>query len=131
VTPPPSLWACAAAGGALGCVLRWAVTDLLPDGGGLPWTTFAVNVTGSALLALLPALALARRSRAWAVALGPGLLGGWTTLSAYAEQGRALLDDGRVGLAAAYLLGTLGACWLAVAVVSTLVSRRAGEEPAP
>ena len=48
------------------------------------------------LLGLLPALAVVRRTAGrWPLALGPGLLGGFTTLSAYAEQGRALLADGR------------------------------------
>jgi CrcB protein len=55
------------------------------------------------------------------VALGPGVLGGYTTLSTYAEQGRALLADGRAGLAAAYLLGTLAACLVAVTIAGRLV----------
>ena len=61
---------------------------------------------GSFLLALLPAFALVRRNRACA-GLGPGVLGGFTTLSTYAEQSRALLADGRATLAASYLVGTL------------------------
>ena len=83
----------------------------MPDGAGFPWTTFAINVTGSLALALLPALAVVRRRPVLAVALGPGVLGGYTTLSTYAEQGRALLADGRAGLAAAYLLGTWPPAW--------------------
>ena len=57
--------------------------------------------------------------------LGPGVLGGYTTLSTYAEQGRALLADGRAGLAAAYLLGTLAACLVAVTVAGRWSSRPA------
>jgi CrcB protein len=57
--------------------------------------------------------------------LGPGLLGGYTTLSTYAEQGRALLADGRAGLAAAYLLGTLAACLVAVTLAGRLSSLQA------
>ena len=49
-----------------------------------------------------------------AVGLGPGLLGGFTTLSAYAEQGRALAADGHPARAGVYLLGTLVACVAAV-----------------
>jgi fluoride exporter len=105
-----------ALGGAVGGTLRWWLGDLVPDGDGFPWTTLAVNVTGSLALALLPAIALARRRRSLALFLGPGLLGGYTTLSTYAEQGRAMLADGRVGLAAAYLLGTLAACLLSVSI---------------
>ncbi|WP_148611930.1 fluoride efflux transporter FluC [Nocardioides rubriscoriae] len=119
-----ALCACVAAGGAVGAVLRWSAGEVVPDGSGFPWTTFAINVSGALLLALLQGLALVRRSPAWGAALGPGLLGGYTTLSAYSEQARALLDDGRVPLAAAYVLGTLLACLVAVALADTLTSRR-------
>ena len=117
---PPRLVGAVALGGALGALLRYALGELAPDGGVLPWTTFAINVSGAGLLALLPALDAVRRSRTLAVALGPGLLGGYTTLSATSEQGRGLLDQGRPALAAAYLLGTLAACLGAVALASRL-----------
>ena len=55
--------------------------------------------------------------------LGPGVLGGYTTLSTYADQGRALLADGRAGLAAAYLAGTLAACLLAVSLAGRWTSQ--------
>jgi len=110
-----------AAGGAIGGTLRWWLGDLVPDGSGFPWTTFAVNVSGSLALALLPALAAVRRQPLATAALGPGVLGGYTTLSTYAEQGRALLADGQAGLAAAYLLGTLAACLLAVSLAARWV----------
>jgi fluoride exporter len=112
----PRLLAAVAVGGALGAVARWALQEWEPDGTGFPWTTFAVNVTGSFLLACLPALPRVRRSRTATVLLGPGVLGGYTTLSTYSEQARRLLADDRAALAAAYLLGTLAACLLAVAV---------------
>lgn len=119
VTPPlPRLLAAVAVGGALGAVLRWALAEAAGDGAGFPWTTFSINVSGAFLLALLPAFAAVRRSRLLAVGLGPGVLGGYTTLSATSEQGRSLLDQGRPALAAAYLLGTLAACLVAVAVAS-------------
>ena len=58
--------------------------------------------------------------------LGTGVLGGFTTLSTYSEQARALAAQGRVGLAASYVVGTLAACLLAVAVAdrfSTVIAR--------
>ncbi len=110
-----------AVGGATGGTLRWWLGDLVPDGDGFPWTTFAVNVSGSLALALLPALAAVRRQPLASAALGPGVLGGYTTLSTYAEQGRALLADGQAGPAAAYLLGTLAACLLAVSLAGRWV----------
>lgn len=128
--PTPGLCLCVAVGGAGGAVLRWSLGEWVPDGDGFPWTTFAINVSGSLLLALLPALPFVRRSPAWAAALGPGVLGGYTTLSAYAEQGRALLDDGRGLLGAAYLGGTLAACWLAVLLAGSLTGSLTRREDA-
>lgn len=113
-----------ALGGALGAVGRWAATQTWTDAStDFPWTTFAINVSGSLVLALLPALVLlvaacAQRRELITLALGPGVLGGWTTFSAYSEQARALLDAGRPGVAGAYLAGTLAACLLAVALGS-------------
>ena len=129
--PLPRLVAAVAVGGALGALARWGLTAVFPaDADAFPWATFAINVTGSFVLALLPASALVRRRRDLAVALGPGVLGGFTTLSAYSEQTRALLDAGRPAVAAAYVLGTLLACLVAVAVAdhwSTVLERRAFE----
>jgi fluoride exporter len=124
VTPAPSprLLAAVALGGACGAVLRWALGEAFPDGVGFPWTVFAINVAGSFALAALPALAVVRRSPVLAVGLGTGLLGGFTTLSACSDQTRALLDAGDGALAAAYLLGTLGAALVAVALADRLSS---------
>jgi len=86
----------------------------VPEVDGFPWTTFAINVVGSFLLAILPGLLDPGRRPLLALVLGPGVLGGFTTLSAYAEQARALLADGSVLLAGSYLGGTLAACLAAV-----------------
>ena len=109
-----------ASGGALGAVLRSLLDELSTTTSGFPWTTFAINVSGAFLLALLPAVAAIRERPTLALALGPGLLGGYTTLSAYAEDARALLADASPGPAAAYLVGTLAACLAAVAVAQRL-----------
>ncbi|MDN4163370.1 fluoride efflux transporter FluC [Nocardioides abyssi] len=116
----PRLLAAVAAGGAVGAALRWACGEAVPDGPGLPATTLAVNVVGSLLLALLPAIAVVRRSATLRAAVGPGLLGGFTTLSAASEQTRSLLADGRPALALGYLLGTLLATVAAVALATRL-----------
>jgi CrcB protein len=114
--PLPRLVLAVAVGGAFGALVRWSLGEVVPDGSGFPWTTFGINVTGSLALALLPAWSAVRRSQVLAVAAGPGVLGGFTTLSTYSEQTRSLLADGRTALAGAYLLGTLAACLAAVAV---------------
>ena len=113
-------------GAMVGALTRWGLGEAVPDGSGFPWTTFAINVAGSALLAALLLLPLARRSPVWAAGLGPGLLGGFTTFSATSEQGRTLLADGRPGLALLFLVGTLLSCVL----VATAVGRLAPPLPA-
>ncbi|HCB04830.1 MAG TPA: CrcB family protein [Nocardioides sp.] len=119
-------WVAVALGGALGAVLRWWLGELIPDGSGFPWTTFGINLTGSAALAALPALSAVRRRPWLAAGLGPGVLGGYTTLSSYAEDTRVLLADGQTATALAYLLGTLAACLVAVALVSRLYPPSSG-----
>ncbi len=123
MTPTPRLTLAVAAGGAVGALLRHGVDVGVPDHAGFPWSTLAINVVGAFLLALLPAVARVRRSPTWTVALGPGLLGGFTTLSAASEQTRALLADDRLHAAAAYAVGTLVACLVAVTVAGLLSAR--------
>lgn len=106
-----------AVGGAVGALARAGLSALVPHDDGFPWTTFALNVSGSLLLALLVTLAAVRTHPVLVAGLGPGLLGGFTTLSTYAEETRVLVADGRPVLAAAYVVGTLAACLLAVALV--------------
>lgn len=119
-----------AVGGAAGACLRAVLTTTYPsEAEAFPWTTFVINVAGSFLLAMLPAASLVRRRPLLGAALGPGLLGGFTTFSAYSDQTRLLLASGRTGVAGAYLLGTLAACLLAVAVASRLVHNRPPDEP--
>lgn len=106
-------------GGGLGAMARHAVALGLgaPAPGRFPWATLVVNVSGCLAIGLLAA--------AWARAAVPeptrlflatGLLGGFTTFSAFGLESLALLRRGDPGLAALYvaasvLLG-LGAVWL-------------------
>ena len=111
-----------AVGGALGAVLRWGLTVLVPgEPGTFPWTTLAINVGGSALLAAL-ALLPAARARPWlALLLGTGFLGGFTTMSAASAETFALLDRGEVGLGLGYAVGTLLLALAAVWLVDRIV----------
>ncbi len=118
--PGVKLLAAVAVGGAAGAVLRYLLGTWVPDGDGIPWTTFAINLSGSAALAALAGLSIVGASAVWAAALGPGLLGGFTTLSAASEQTRSLLDRGEPVLAASYLVGSVLAC-----VIGVLLVRRA------
>ena len=106
-----------ALGGAVGALLRHGVATAFPDRtDGFPLTIFAVNVVGCFLLALLPAFTVVRRRPLLPPLLGTGLLGGFTTLSTYSEQARALVAAGHAVTAVTYVVGTLAACLLVVAL---------------
>lgn len=116
-----------AIGGAAGALLRYGLGTAFPDRtGAFPWTILAVNVVGCFLLALLPGLAAVRRRPLLTPLLGPGVLGGFTTLSTYAEQTRALVAEGHDLVAGSYVVGTLAACLLAVAAGTRLMERGGG-----
>ncbi len=127
---PLPVLAAISAGGVAGALGRHAVTTgwpVLPDE--FPWATFAVNVSGCLLIGVLMVLA----TRVWADRpllrpfLGVGVLGGYTTFSAYTVDAARLVDRGEVGTAWAYLGGTLTAALLAVLAGVTLtewVARR-------
>ena len=95
-----------AAGGAIGSLGRWAVAEALPhDPGRMPWSTVAVNLTGSLLLGVLMALMLGpwRHTRLVRPLLGVGLLGGWTTFSTAMLDLRDLIAADRPAVAFGYL----------------------------
>jgi CrcB protein len=105
-----------AAGGALGGALRHGLNQVIPPGAaGFPWSTFAENVLGSFLLGLLMVYLLDvwRPNRYLRPFLGVGVLGGFTTFSAYTSEIRGLLLDGAAVVAGLYLVGSLAAGLLA------------------
>lgn len=104
--------AAVAAGGALGAVARHAVDLGLPAGPGeFPTGTLLINVVGCLLVGAVAGLL--RRPVLFAF-VGPGLLGGFTTLSTYAVQTVDLALRGEVGVATGYLFGTLVLALVAV-----------------
>ncbi len=109
----------AALGGALGALARWAVAEALPrDDGGWPWATLLVNLTGCFLLGVLIAVLAARSPEpAWVRPfLAVGVLGGYTTYSTFAVEVVRLVEDGAAGLAAGYVLLSVGGSVAAVAL---------------
>lgn len=95
-----------AVGGAIGASARWGIGELIGDtAGGFPWATFVVNVVGCALIGVATRR-LVRGSDTW-LGVVVGVLGGFTTLSAFAVETRALLDDGSGGTALAYVGASL------------------------
>lgn len=93
------------AGGAAGSVLRYFVSVLAAAtaGGGFPWGTLAVNVVGSAAMGALASSGLQGSAR---LLLGTGLLGGFTTFSAFSLE-TALLWQRAPWLAVLYLAASV------------------------
>ena len=100
-----------ASGGAIGSVLRWWLSGLVQRaaGAGFPWGTLAVNLVGSFAIGLIGGMAAGRGLGAPAAKLFliAGLLGGFTTFSAFSWENQALLRDGRWLAGAAYMAGSV------------------------
>lgn len=101
-----------ALGGAVGAVLRYQTGRGLTMLAGpqavaaFPWATLAVNVIGSLAMGLLAGW-LARfgtGGEQWRLLLGVGLLGGFTTFSAFSLEMMLLIERGQAGTAIAYAL---------------------------
>ena len=121
----PLSLALVALGGAVGAVLRYAVSvqGVLWFGLHFPWGTLAVNVIGSAGIGALGALPLPQEAR---LLLITGLLGGFTTFSAFSLEAMVLwhrapwLAALYVVLSLALGLATCALClWLTRSVVGT------------
>jgi len=98
-----------ALGGALGASARYlaGLGALRLAGPGYPWGTLAVNVIGSLVMGVLVvALALKGGERA-APFLMTGLLGGFTTFSAFSLDALTLWERGQAGAAAGYVVGSV------------------------
>ena len=107
-----------ALGGAFGSVARYLVAmaarTLWP---GFPWGVLIVNVVGSFAMGLLIAYATGRPgfSDTLRIGIGVGILGGFTTFSAFSIDTVLLLREGTVGVAlfnvVANVLLSVGACF--------------------
>lgn len=118
---PGALLALVAAGGAAGALARHGLSVALPSGaGGLPVATLLTNLSGCLALGLL----VGRQPRSgWLRPfLGTGVLGGFTTFSAFALETDRLLVEAPL-LAMAYVGASL-AGGLALTGVGLRAGRR-------
>ena len=79
-------------------------------GTAFPYDTFIINITGSTVMGLIAGY-LAFRGEAtqhWRLFLMTGILGGYTTFSAFSLDTALLYERGEIGLAAFYVLGSVG-----------------------
>jgi CrcB protein len=119
------LWV--AVGGAAGSCLRYGVSRLLGPaavGHGFPWATLSVNVIGSLGLGLVFVLG---EGRSWLGAdvrllLGTGVMGGFTTYSAFNLESIGLMQSGAWGRGLSYMAATAALC-LAAGALGLILGR--------
>lgn len=93
--------------GAVGAVLRFRI-GMAVGARSFPWATLAVNVAGSfALAAVLAGPATQRWSATTTTTVAVGLLGAFTTFSAFGWETWSYLRTGREALAVAYVAASL------------------------
>ncbi len=120
------LWKSAAivgVGGFFGSTFRFLAGQIIPanPNGGFPIATFLVNVVGSFAIGIVISLAIGQTiSPNWRLFLAVGVLGGFTTYSAFAVETVKMINDKAFFQAGAYFLGTgivaILACFLGMAV---------------
>ena len=104
-------------GGAAGAGLRYEVgrLTLRQLGYGFPWGTLSVNLVGGLLMGLLAGAltGIDMMSRPAWMLLGVGVLGGFTTFSAFSFDLFFMIQRGQLGVAAGYaLISVIGALLL-------------------
>ena len=106
-------------GGFAGAISRYLVDGFVSDrtGGGFPWGTLVINVSGTFLLGLLFAMTT-ERAILPAEIRGPvmiGFIGAYTTFSTYLLESWRLIEDGAWAMALANLGGSIAVGLVAVA----------------
>jgi CrcB protein len=113
-------------GGAFGALTRYHLGRLTGHmlGTGFPWGTLAANIIGGFAMGLLAGW-LARFSAGGGeqirLALGVGLLGGFTTFSAFSLETVLMMQRGQMGLAALYVGASLAGAVLALMLGLTVM----------
>ncbi len=106
-------YALIALGSALGGMARYAMAFAIDArvGGSFPWGTIAVNILGCFAIGLVGGLS----EREWVRHFGMvGVLGGFTTFSAFAWQTHGLAKEQHIGAALANVGVSVGVCLVAV-----------------
>ena len=98
-------------GGGLGASLRHAVNMISARGLGtaFPWGTFIINISGSLVMGLIAGYLAFKggASQPWRLFLMTGILGGYTTFSAFSLDAALLYERGEIGSALFYVLGSV------------------------
>ncbi|MEZ5751260.1 MAG: fluoride efflux transporter CrcB [Paracoccaceae bacterium] len=99
-----------ALGGALGATGRYlaGLAAMRLMGPGFPWGTLTVNVVGSFIMGLVVVALAHLGGNRWAPLLMTGVLGGFTTFSAFSLDALTIWERGQPGLAAVYVAASVG-----------------------
>ncbi len=98
-------------GGGVGAALRHgsnlAVARML--GTAFPYGTLLINITGSCIMGLVAAYFAFKgdASQHWRLFLTTGILGGYTTFSAFSLDVALLYERGEFGMAALYVIASV------------------------
>lgn len=107
-----------AVGGAVGSVLRYlvGVWALRLAGSAFPWGTLFVNVTGSFLIGVTAEVIVRRLGGSvdLRLLLITGLIGGYTTFSAFTLDALTLMERGNMAAALIYIVSSVVVSMLAV-----------------
>ncbi|MDH5797349.1 MAG: fluoride efflux transporter CrcB [Paracoccaceae bacterium] len=98
-----------ALGGAVGASARYltGVASVRLLGPGFPWATLTVNIVGSFLMGVLVVVMAHFGGNKYAPLLMTGVLGGFTTFSAFSLDAITIFERGETFTAAAYVLGSV------------------------
>lgn len=112
------------AGGALGAAARYYLGRLAMHwfGPGFPWGTLAANLLGGFAMGLLAGV-LARMSAGepWRLLLGVGVLGGFTTFSAFSLESWLMIERGEIWVALGYVVASVAGAIAALGLGLTVV----------
>jgi len=113
------------AGGAIGVFARALVVAPVDDAAAVPWVTLGINVAGSLILGIVVGWLDDRRPLARAF-LGTGIMGGFTTYSAFAVATALWVTTPwlAAGLAAASVVAGVGG-----ALAGLFLGRRISDRP--
>ncbi len=92
-----------AVGGAIGASFRFTIASVIA----FPFGTLAVNVVGSFLMGLAFVILVEKGMERWIPFTMAGVLGGFTTFSAFSLDTLKLYDAGRIGAAGGYVVASV------------------------
>lgn len=98
-------------GGGIGASLRHTVNMISARGLGtaFPWGTFLINISGSLVMGLIAGYLAFKgeASQPWRLFVMTGILGGYTTFSAFSLDAALLYERGEIASALFYVLGSV------------------------